>query len=161
MSGTFAATPQDAGMFYQWGSKIGWSNKNPLTATDGSNIWRDISETGNVWLSENNSCPKGWRVPTQTELQSLANAGSEWTTVEGVFGRKFGAGAQTVFLSAAGFRYYNTGNIVEWTGTFGSYWSSTATGADAYYLDFAERHGANSDYFHYRTNGFPVRCVKE
>ncbi|MCL2510946.1 MAG: hypothetical protein FWF09_02730 [Bacteroidales bacterium] len=28
--GTFAAKPEDAGTFYQWNRKIGWSSTNPM-----------------------------------------------------------------------------------------------------------------------------------
>ncbi|GHU70872.1 hypothetical protein FACS189413_11830 [Bacteroidia bacterium] len=51
------------------------------------------------------ACPDGWRLPTEDELQSLADADSIWTSENGVNGRLFG---NSVFLPAAG--YYSRGN---------------------------------------------------
>ena len=32
MPGTFAANPEDAGLFYQWGSNVGWSSTDPCVS---------------------------------------------------------------------------------------------------------------------------------
>jgi len=48
-------------------------------------------------------CPDGWRLPTEEEIEKLINSGSQWTTVNGVSGRKFGSGKDTIFLPAAGY----------------------------------------------------------
>jgi uncharacterized protein YjdB len=62
---TFAATPESAGLFYQWGSNVGWSVTDPLTATDGDNTWRDLYAIGSSWTAAKNPCPAGWRLPTR------------------------------------------------------------------------------------------------
>jgi uncharacterized protein (TIGR02145 family) len=102
------------------------------------------------------ACPTGWRVPTDMELNSLALVDSEWTTENGVDGRRFGSGENTVFLPAAGQRVNGT---VSGQGSVGCYWSSSAPGGDwAYYLRF----NSNSVFPDVRADspsGLSVRCV--
>jgi len=102
MPGTFVANPEDYGMLYQWGSNIGWSNTYPLTASDGINEWRELWETGNVWLQENNPCPNGWRLPTLQEFQSLISSGGYWGNLNGINGYFFINAAPHLFIPAAG-----------------------------------------------------------
>ena len=42
--GTFAANPEDAGMFYQWNRKIGWTCGEPMINSNGGTMW-DNSDT--------------------------------------------------------------------------------------------------------------------
>ena len=49
-----------------------------------------------------NPCPIGWRLPSVEDFQSLIDAGSVWTTQNGVNGRLFGSGSNTVFFPANG-----------------------------------------------------------
>jgi uncharacterized protein (TIGR02145 family) len=153
--GTFASTPQDPGLFYQWGSNVGWSVTNPLTASDGNNTWRDLSGTGDP-------SPEGWRVPTDEELKSLANAESQWTTVNGVNGRIFGSGNNTIFLPAVSWRYYLTSALDDTStnGKEGRYWSSKYYDiTDTYsYLGFSLANVSPAYYKHPQA-GFNVRCV--
>ena len=71
-------------------------------------------------------CPPGWRLPTSEELQSLANAGSEWMRKNGVRGRFFGTAPNRLFLPAAG---RVIGEDIEtwssWGGVVGGYLSGT------------------------------------
>jgi len=159
--GTFAAKPEDAGMFYQWGSNVGWSSMNPLTATDGNNTWRKLADYGDTWQSAKNPCPSGWRVPTVSEWKSLVDAGSSWTTVNGVSGRVFGSAPNTIFLSAVPGRVID-GRLDVGVGSVGYYWSSTPYNSDGIYrLNF--RSGANSILtdLSSRVDGRAVRCVSE
>ena len=159
MPGTFAATPKDAGMFYQWNKRVGWSSTDPLVNSDGGTTWDRTEPWGNTWEKANDPCPAGWRLPTNSELQSLINAGSRWT----MFGRVFGAGNNTIFLPAAGFRY-NVDGMLLYLSFFGSYWSNNAGNATTpNYLTFGDH-----DYYYapflqlsYRTYGYSVRCVAD
>lgn len=160
--GTFAASPASAGMFYQWNRKIGWTNFDPLVNSNDGTTWDGSTPSGTEWTSANNPCPVGWRVPTQSELSSLANAGSVWTSNyndTGVAGRIFGVSPDAIFLPATGYRNLSDGSLSS-QGSYGAYWSSTPTGNDAYYL-FFNNGNVYPNYYNYRSYGFPVRCVVE
>jgi len=82
-----------------------------------------------------------WRIPTKTELQSLVNAGSEWVVENGVSGRRFGSGSNTLFLPAVGYdKCYFCGNAqmeyhsIEEIGSNGYYWGNDFN----CYLSFSE-----------------------
>jgi uncharacterized protein (TIGR02145 family) len=157
--GTFAATPESAGMFYQWNRKIGWSSTDPMVNSNGGTTWDYSTPDGTEWEPANDPCPSGWRVPTYDEQVSLLNSGSSWTTQNGVTGRVFGSGSNTLFLPAAGYRDRYDGTLYS-PGTLGLYRSSTQyDSSNAYYLGFG------SDNADWRSNarryGFSVRCVQE
>jgi len=161
MPGTFAAKPEDAGMFYQWNRKIGWSSTDPMINSNGGTTWDSSIPTGDSWEKANDPCPMGWRVPTLAEQQSLIAAGSEWTLLNGVNGRYFGSGEQRVFLPAAGYRYDSDGTL-SYVGSYGDYWSSTpypGSSEDAYGMYFRSEVASTSYYW--RSLGFSVRCVSE
>jgi uncharacterized protein (TIGR02145 family) len=155
--GTFAATPESAGMFYQWNRKTAW------TATDDVTGW-DSSITGDTWEAANDPSPAGWRVPTLAELETLLDTGkvsNEWTSLNGVSGRRFTdkTTGVSIFLPAAGYRYDNNGTL-SYAGTNGSYWSSTQYDSNfAYNLLFGSNlaYTGNGSHRHY---GFSVRCVQ-
>ncbi|MDR0331847.1 MAG: hypothetical protein LBI15_00100 [Dysgonamonadaceae bacterium] len=132
--GTFVATPESAGMFYQW-------NRREIIAGN-------RSDTGRSWVRENDPCPQGWRIPTNEELQSLVNAGSIWTTRNGVSGRLFGTEPNQIFFPAINSR-----------GDGGAAWSNTRSGrGNAYYLHFTD-----SNAFVGSISGigrFSIRCVR-
>ncbi|MCL2436005.1 MAG: Ig-like domain-containing protein [Lentimicrobiaceae bacterium] len=159
MPGTFAATHRDAGMFYQWNRKIGWSSIDPMVNSNGGTTWDDSIPEGDTWEKENDPCPTGWRVPTVEELESLVAAGSEWISENGVNGRIFGNDDNTLFLPAAGYRNLNSGTIY-YVGTYGLYWSSSIIGTLAYALYFYST-SVNPTSHSNRAYGFSVRCVAE
>jgi hypothetical protein len=158
--GTFAATPESLGMFYQLNRKVGWTATDPRINSDGGTTWDSSVPSGTEWEKANDPCPTGWRVPTTTEQQSLLDAGSSWTTLNGVIGRIFGTGSNTLFLPAAGYRDCNDGTLYN-VRTNGYYWSSTQSGSSsAYNLGF-DSGGAFTYYYYDRSYGFSVRCVQE
>jgi len=157
--GTFTEKPEDAGMFYQWNRKVGWSSTDPLVNSDGGTTWNDSEPAGESWRKENDPCPCGWRVPTLNELQSLENASNEWSELNGKTGRFFDSGKQSLFLPAAGLRYYSHSSL-NYVGANGYYWSSSVGGTYAYYLSFPSG-TVNPGYNNYRASGFSVRCVAE
>ena len=161
MPGTFTANPEDAGMFYQWNRQTGWSSTNPMINSNGGTNWDSSNVAGTTWIKAKDPCPAGWRVPTLIELESLADFDSYWGNLNGVSGRFWGSGVQTLFLPAAGYRYYTNGAFY-YGGTYGTYWSSSSTdspSAYAYYLIFSNA-SPTGDY-DYRANGLSVRCVAE
>ena len=156
--GTFAPTPESAGMFFQWNRRVGWTATDPMVNSDGGTVWNSTTPAGTTWESANDPCPDGWRVPTQAELQSLNNAGSVWITQNGVQGRLFGTAPNQIFLPAAGWRY-TTGSLGS-AGTSGFYWSSTQDGStNAWRLWFGSGSGGMGSWL--RALGLSVRCVAD
>jgi hypothetical protein len=102
--GTFAATPESAGMFYQWNRKVGWSSTDPMVASNGNTTWDGSIPSGAEWETVNDPCPEGWRVPTHSEQNLLVRAGYSWTTQNGVTGGVFGTVPYQIFLSASSYR---------------------------------------------------------
>jgi uncharacterized protein (TIGR02145 family) len=133
--GTFAASPEFPGMFYQWNRKKGWPATGSVTG------WDNSYPTGTEWEEAEDPSPVGYRVPTLDEIKSLFDedkVSNEWTTVNGVNGRKFTdlATRNSIFLPAAGHRGNYDGTLGG-DGTDGCYWSRTANGESrAYYLNF-------------------------
>ena len=163
--GTFAKNPEDAGLFYQWNSKVGWLATGEVTGWNSS--WKGGYTTPSAtdtWITANDPSPAGCRVPTDTEIQSLANTtkvSSIWTTQNGVNGQKFTdkTNGNSIFLPASGFRYYDDGPLYG-AGSDGYYWGSTAYGASgAYYLYFGSGDAAWG--YDGRASGFTVRSVSE
>jgi len=159
--GTFVEKPEDAGMFYQWNSKTGWSPSDDFTflvSTNGSSWNSDWNGNGaTTWETANNVCPTGWRVPTRAEFTRLVEAGNKWTTTP-ANGQIFGSGANTIFLPAAG--YGSAGDEINSVGTNGRYWTGMVSGNRAYSLIFysSSAYPANLGF---PNSGFSVRCVAE
>jgi uncharacterized protein (TIGR02145 family) len=155
----FAAKPEDAGMFYQWNRKKAWA------ATGKVKRWDESTPIGTTWEKSIDPSPTGWRLPTKEEFDKLRDknkVSSEWTTVNGVAGRKFTdkTSGNSIFLPAVGFRDYSDGTLYN-AGSFGNYWSSTQSNAAyAYGLDFGS---GNAYVYGYgdRANGLSCRCVAE
>ena len=98
--------------------------------------------------------------PTIAQIQELvSNCTYQWTTQNGVNGRKFtGPNGGTIFLPAAG--DYWSGGLVD-VGSVGYYWSSTPYGEDdAYELYFYSGGVYDSGYWNDRYDGLSVRPVR-
>ena len=118
MPGTFAPTPENPGMFFQWNKKKGWNSMDRYVEG-----WDNSIPKGTKWYAENDPCPQGWRVPTYEELLSLGDIESEWTTQNGISGRLFGTAPHQIFLPTADNRVptFRIGGASK----VGRYWSST------------------------------------
>jgi len=160
MPGTFAAHPEDAGMFYQWNRKVGWSSTNPLVNSDGGTTWDNTYPPvppDNIWAQENDPCPLGWRVPTLEELRSLEKAKHYYGELNGVSGRFFGDNNKRLFLPAVGYRDVIAGALL--LVKDGYYWGSTVNSQtfNAHGMGFdSTKLWIGSDK---RIYGFCVRCV--
>jgi|GEM_PF-1782018 len=156
--GTFAATPTDAGKFYQW-------NRNTAWATTGTTVtgWNPENPTGTQWASANNPCPTGWRPPTNNEQKELLEETGRgtWTAnykSSGVAGIIFTADANELFFPAVGIRSDEDGTL-ESVGTEGGYWSGTQFYNSQAWLLLVHEDLTN-DYEVGRAFGASVRCVK-
>jgi len=163
--GTFAAKPEDLGMFYQWNRKTGWSATDPMINSNGGTTWDDSEPIGIIWKKANDPSPVGWRIPTLEEIQSLLNTNrvsNEWISVNNVFGRKFTdkASGNSLFLPAAYDRFGSSGQLNNFLCEIGSYWSSTPKYEGiAYELTFS---AFIIDYATLWTaSGLSLRCVLE
>ena len=156
--GTFAANPEDVGMFYQWNRRNAWAVTGGVTGWDNSNA------PGTTWAAANDPSPAGWRVPTNGELRKLLDANNvtyEWVTQNGVNGGKFTdkTSCNSLFLPAAGVRHFFSGTLSD-AGTYGRYWSSMADEsfeAGAHGMFF--RSGNADWYYVNRPTGLSVRAV--
>ena len=161
--GKFADRPEDSGMFYQWNRNIGWSATDPKKNSEGGVIWNATYSTATVWAPGNDPCPKGWRVPTKTELEKLDNVAV--VKAAEVKGGKdvvsFTDGANTLFMPIHGVRLGTDGELVG-VGTFGTYISSTEGTANDFAFSLTIRKAltlGKGDM--YKNDGGFVRCVKE
>ena len=108
---------------YRWGSGRYELSKYCTDSFDGTYDGRTTLDPGDdvahVRLGGS------WRMPTRTECDELIdNCTSEWTTLNGVKGRKFTSrkNGNSIFLPAAGSRGYDGLDTV---GSRGLYWSSS------------------------------------
>jgi hypothetical protein len=99
-------------------------------------------------------------MPTVSEFQELYNnCISEWTTQNGVNGRRFTSriNGNSIFFPAAGVR---SGVSLYDRGSYGFYWSSSrSTAANGYYMFFSAS-GVSPALNRYRFYGFSVRAVQ-
>ena len=172
--GTFAASPEDAGYFYQWNNKEGWPATGAIgsiIATNGTTTWNSswnggfiTASASDTWATSRDPSPAGYRVPTYAELQTLGDATKvtkAWTTQNSVSGYKFTdrASGNSIFLPASGCRDGSDGTLFG-AGLGGYYWNNLA-----FYASYAYCLGFNSSFDNWNANGraagFAVRPVAE
>ena len=174
-----ATTPEGYGDYYAWGmietsSDYGWASYTygDYNEGNGSYTMYKYNTTAMYGTVDNqttllpdddaatHALGSGARMPTKAEWQELLeNTASEWTSVNGVYGRKFTASnGNSIFLPAAGGRF---GTGLDGVGLYGRYWSSSVLESDPYYawgMGFIESH---QDVFDgSRDFGRSVRAVR-
>ena len=165
-----AATPEGYGNYYAWGET---ATKSDYTSS--TSKWWNVSysslqsqgvidSNGNLTATYDAATQNWggrWRMPTKSEMNELITKCTwAWTTYNGVNGRKVvGPNGNSIFLPAAGYR---GGSDLGNAGSYGNFWSSTASDFINYsfYLYFN-----SGGYYLYdgfdRYNGFTVRPVSE
>jgi len=154
-----ADTPEDYGDYFAWGEtqpkeSYNWSTYQYCNGGDGWNTLTKYCYDANcgyngfiddltTLLPEDDAATvnwgSGWRMPTEAEWKELYNNTTHiWTEQNGVNGCLFTASnGNSLFLPAAGFRYYG---ILYNAGFYGFFWSSSL-GTDfpnvAWRLDFS------------------------
>ncbi|MBQ7268531.1 MAG: leucine-rich repeat protein, partial [Bacteroidales bacterium] len=142
-----ASNPEEYGNYFAWGATdtewhnyYYWSsyelclgkyslltkynNYGNYGLVDGKTVLEPIDDAATSNWGSN------WRIPTIQEWNELMNSNNciwEWTTLNGVYGRKVTSRKENhtdkwIFLPAAGLRYDKNGSSI---GTFGYYWSSS------------------------------------
>lgn len=175
-----AHAPEEYGDYYAWGeispkevynwstyrycSVDGEGNLQTLNKYNTSNAYGSIDNLTTLEAMDDAATAalgSGAHIPTADEWRELIdNTTEEWTTMNGVNGRKFTAtNGNTLFLPAAG-RRGSAG--LEYAGEHGFYWSSTLNTDDPRY---ARRFLFNADSTSLRTycrrfNGPAVRAVR-
>jgi len=97
--------------------------------------------------------------PVHTEFQFLIDAGSTWTTINGVKGRLFGTAPNQIFLPAAGRRDCTNG-VVNYVGSRGFFWSNFGNDSGSASYIVTTSNDVSMGSFR-RMNALSVRCVCE
>jgi hypothetical protein len=124
-----------------------------ILAPSTPNDWRS-PQNGALWQGGNgvnNPCPSGYRLPTETELNTERINWSS-NSAAGAFG-------SPLKLTMAGLRGYFGGSLGN-VNTVGGYWSSTTTGTMSKYLYITDASNALINVSD-RAVGFSVRCIKD
>ena len=178
-----ASKPEDYGLYFAWGETTGYTSNT----SDGHDFgWASYKWCNGSWETQTKYCTKSnygtvdnktvldleddaayvnwgssWCMPTYTEMQELLdNTTSEWTTQNGVYGRKFTSktNGNSIFLPAAGFR---DGSRLFYRASGGYYWSSSLF--ESYPLNARSLLFFLSEYayphYYFRLIGFTVRPV--
>ena len=151
--GTFAATPESYGMFYQWNRATAWLSTGDVTG------WDATDPPGNEWAEANDPCPPGWRVPDdaqQATLLDVNKVNGGWTGNGYKFTDK--TSGHSVFFPAAGYRNSSSGTL-SFAGNYGDYWSGSSYSASYAWRLYVNSGNASQDNY-YRTYGSSVRCVR-
>ncbi len=176
-----ATSPEDYGDYFAWGetspkSVYDWStyrycngSYNTLTkyCSNSSYGYNGFTFTDNLTTLQagDDAATANWgggaRTPTATEWRELINnTTSQWTTQNGVYGRRFtSSNGRSIFLPAAGCRWVSS---LYDAGSYGFYWSSslsTSGPSSAWGLDF-DSGDVSTDYYYGRYYGLSVRPVR-
>ena len=132
-------------------------------------LWNANEGTSYVDVAKTNNdpCPKGWRVPTLDEWKTIGagqepdQSGTQWDSTNGrltVPGKESG---KELILPAAGRRLYSTGSFY-YQGINGQYWSSSVLDAGrkahAVYFDYAGKLRTDPNE---RAYAYSIRCIQE
>ena len=157
-----ASSPTDFGNYYAWGET---SPKSDYAESNSKTYGRNMIDIGGNPRCDAARANWGgsWRLPTYAECEELlSNCYSEWTTQNGVAGRRFTStkNGSSIFIPAAGYR---AGTSAELVGRHARYWSSTPIEGEtetSLSLEFPEGDIIPEiAYFHCRFYGYTIRPV--
>ena len=179
----------DGGLFFQFGSLIGWSTEEPLTIVvrpNGFNGKEGWKETGKIWQGEEGTVPftvkdsgsdnekagigdpcryylgDTWRLPTKDEYATLFN--NTTTNWAGSGGWSWNSASKSA-THTDGSAFPASGfrsydyGLLLSVGMGGCYWSASPYDIHGYYLAFYS-FTVKPSYDDARSFGFSVRCVK-
>lgn len=164
-----ADSPEEYGDYFAWGEtepKDRYSSSNSITYGLSTSTLQSrgiIDADGNLTAEYDAATANwggNWRMPTLAEMKELINNCTwEWTTQNGVYGRKVtGPNGNSIFLPAAGYRIFES---LDNAGSNGYYWSASPSSYsyDACGLRFYSDDCYWRDYG--RSYGLAVRPVSE
>ncbi|MDR2087158.1 MAG: hypothetical protein LBP72_08285, partial [Dysgonamonadaceae bacterium] len=183
LTGSETFTYQHHGDWYRFGAKTasvvnsgtnngsGWTNTDYQESSEDDTSQKD-ADGNNLWKAENNPCPAGWRLPTNSEFAaainktasnielSLDNNGLTWSGTwgdDGNFSSYLKVG-DYLYLPAAGYR--DSDGSLNNRGSFGFYWSSSTQGSAHGWCGVLYSGGRGRDVGDFgRPYSFSVRCV--
>lgn len=177
----FSPEAGNHGAKYEWGStgkavdqNITWIDQTTDQNNSGAiGGWNGMQPDDDLWNGNtgggiNNPCGTGYRVPTQTEWQSVLDNNTlerigSWINdgnYTSAFYVKNASGVRTLMLPGSGVRNGFLGGSLNFRGSVGYYWSSTGDViGDSYILslDSNPPQVITND----RVFGLPVRCIAE
>jgi uncharacterized protein (TIGR02145 family) len=172
--GTFGATVDEIGAFFQFNSKIAWPSTGDIADLTG---WTTVNQAAGDWLAENDPCPDGFHVPTSADFNKLVNRRQVDGTSFGVkLGYWYGDDATNVaaatvenpngclfFPTNHGYRNSTDAKITGQNKRDGFYWGSIgATGYSPQFGScFSWTSGNPSVSDKNKNFGGAVRCVKD
>ncbi len=145
------ATELSAGWYWQFNRKQGYMhdgiNRTPNT------VWNSAISESSDWTIASDPCAielgAGWRIPTNTEWTNVDGSGG-WINWNGPY-------ASLLKMHAAG--YLNISGTLDNRGVYGTYWSSTQSGAttglDLYFVSSASNMTNGG-----KSYGFSLRCIR-
>ena len=159
-----ASKPEEDGGYYAWGettskSDYSWETYKHCDGTDVSchDIGKSIS--GTEYDVAHVKWGGSWQMPSLDQIKELLyKCESEWTTVNGVSGRRFtGPNGGSIFLPASGDR---NGADLGPRGKHGFFWSGTQNASYDYYAYYLNFGSDNAGWYDsYRRSGYTVRPV--
>ena len=160
-----ATSPTGYGWYFSWGNLDGHPegsgydfSQAVYDTTPAASISKDLEISQDAVRAVKGGT---WRMPTQYDFAELFNSAyttNEWTTVNGVNGRKITSkiNGKTLFFPAAGI--YN-GTSLSSRGSSGNYWASSWISATNARLLYFHSSGVSPQGSNSRRYGFSLRGV--
>ncbi len=173
-----ASFPEDYGDYYAWGETVPksafyWNNykwcdgTSPHLTKYNSSSDSGVVDNKMVLDSEDDvariNWGSDWHMPSSSEIAELVSyCTSEWTTVNGVYGRVFTSktNGNSIFLPASGYINESTPTSSD---AIGYYWTSSQHNerpGGAWTLYFSAKSIYGSNYYSWKKVGLSVRPVK-
>lgn len=177
-NGAKIGTPTDNGLYFQFGSLIGWNSTGAATIavrpveysgrTFWNSSWSGDPTTENTATGTGDPCKYylggTWRLPTMAEYSTLFNHSANWANATGWSWIPSSASAvhtSGLEFPAFGCRSYIGGTLSR-VSTYGYYWSSSLSDNSlGCYLNFNVNDLYSIYNFTNQSNGFSVRCVRD